>query len=308
MKLCTLTGNLLAEWTFLLPEFQRGATQRAQEMSFQLGGKGINVSRVLCHLGEDSFAVGFASGPLRDLAAGWLRERGLEHRFFGLAGGLRPGVVVRETGKKAPETTFLGQDLPVAADAWAEACAFIASMQPAWLAICGSIPGWATEWLEPVRALLSGSPQTRLALDTYGPPLDDLVRLPAEIVKINAAEGRRLLQDSAAEAKAGAELRSLRRRFSVRNWILTDGAGPIHVAAEGKSPFSLHPASIREISPTGSGDTFLAALLSRWTGAEATPPREALAFACACATANAAVPGIADFPLPVAESHYPMVG
>jgi fructose-1-phosphate kinase PfkB-like protein len=306
MNICTLTGNLLAEWTFFMPEWRSGTTQRAREMSFQLGGKGINVSRVLAHLGEETHAVGFASGPLADLAADWLRERGIEHRFFALAGGLRPGVVVRETGTDAPETTFLGQDLPVAMDDWAEACAHIATMQPAWLAICGSLPGWQPDWLEPLRALLNESPRTRLALDTYGPPLDDLARLPAEVVKINAEEGRRLLPDSPARSDIRGHLPSLLRKYPVRNWILTDGPGPIHIAAKDQAPFTIRPASIKEVSPTGSGDTFLAALLARWSGESAPPPRGALAYASACASANAARPGIADFPLPVAESHYPV--
>ena len=307
MNICTLTGNLLAEWTFTMPEWRSGATQRAREMSFQLGGKGINVSRVLSHLGEESFAVGFASGPLRELASAWLRDRDLAHRFFALAGGLRPGLVVRATETDAPETTFLGQDLPVCGDAWAAACASIAAQHPRWLAICGSIPGWQPEWTEPLRALLKQSPQTRLALDTYGPPLDDLVHFPAAVVKINAKEGKRLFSEGTPRTSAVENLRARFGEFPVRNWILTDGAAPITALLEDDRNVILTPAPIRQISATGSGDTFLAALLARWKGEENSPSETALSFASACATANAAVSGIADFHLPVPENHYPKV-
>lgn len=43
----TLTGNLLAERTLTLPAWAPGRTQRAVAESFQVGGKGINVSRML---------------------------------------------------------------------------------------------------------------------------------------------------------------------------------------------------------------------------------------------------------------------
>ena len=59
----TLTGNLLAERTFQFASWEPGRTQRATGESFQVGGKGINVSKMLNRLGlhkcvQQGFAVG----------------------------------------------------------------------------------------------------------------------------------------------------------------------------------------------------------------------------------------------------------
>jgi 3'-phosphoadenosine 5'-phosphosulfate (PAPS) 3'-phosphatase len=47
----TLTGNLLAERTLTFDAWAPGRTQRATAESFQVGGKGINVAKMLARLG-----------------------------------------------------------------------------------------------------------------------------------------------------------------------------------------------------------------------------------------------------------------
>ena len=50
-QILTLTGNLLAERTLDFETWAPGRTQRARAESFQVGGKGINVARMLRRLG-----------------------------------------------------------------------------------------------------------------------------------------------------------------------------------------------------------------------------------------------------------------
>lgn len=302
MHVITLTGNLLAEWTFSIPAFERGKTHRAVGMSFQVGGKGINVSRILNRLGSETLALGFAGGELADYCSAWLDQRRISHKFFPLEEGLRPGLVVRETDPEPAETTFLGTDLPVPAPSWKAACQFTGQSRPDWLAICGSIPGWNGSWARAIQQVMDAG--IRIAVDTYGAPLAALVKLPLDLVKINRFELGRLLPGS--ESASIRELIAMAGKASpVKNWIITDGARPITAALASGSAFTVTPARIREVSPTGSGDTFLAALLHQWPGDG--DGREALAFATACATANAASPGIGDFPLPVPERFTPEI-
>ncbi len=303
MRVVTLTGNLLAEWTFELGEGLRaGATHRARAMRFQVGGKGFNVARVLQRLGVEALALGFADGPLADLCAEWLTARGVAHALFPLEGGVRPGVVVRvPEAAGGGETTFLGADLPVPAASWKAACRRAAQERPDWLAICGSIPGWRTSWTAPLRA---GSQPARIAVDTYGPPLQDLVQLPLDLVKINRSELDRLLPECAGK-ETGAALERAANRFAPRNWIISDGPRPLHAAFADGARYALLPARISEVSPTGSGDTFLAAFLQAWQ--PGCDPAAALAHAAACASASAASAGIGDFPLPVPERFQPHV-
>ncbi|TVR51724.1 MAG: carbohydrate kinase family protein, partial [Puniceicoccaceae bacterium] len=54
-------------------------------------------------------------------------------------------------------------------------------------------------------------------------------------------------------ARAAAELEP-------RLWVVTDGPRPVWYAVRGDRPRSHRPPSTEEVSPTGSGDVFLAGL------------------------------------------------
>lgn len=307
MEIMTLTGNLLAEWTFSVDATTAGQTHRAHGMDFQVGGKGINVSRVLRRLGKETEALGFADGPLAGQCSNWLLYNRIPHRFFPLGdAGVRPGFVIREKIPKDPETTFLGQDLTVPDASWKAGFQYLRERRPGWLALCGSIPGWRPQWAAEVRDLLQLENPVRLCVDTYGPPLRDLAQFPLDAVNINRSELDRLIDGSETASTPEAIARA-RSGSPVHTWIITDGPRPVIAGLADGTTYAITPASIQEQSPTGSGDTFLAALLHRWSREAGEPAEATLAFATACATANAASPGIGDFPMPVPERFYPQI-
>lgn len=289
----TLTANLLAERTLEFAAWTPGRTHRASRETFQVGGKGINVSKMLTRLGVPTTALGFAGGATGDECAAWLRARGLEHRLFRTVAPTRAGTVVRTLppaggGAPAPETTFLGPDAPPEAAAIA-ACAAFLDAQPAGqlLAVCGSIPGWSGAEFEPLRgALRRWLERGPLVADTYGPPLAWLAALPLALIKINAQELRTLIADADAPPPP-----------PTTRWVISDGPGTIRVW-DGGARTELTPPRVAEVSPTGSGDVFLACILHALFYRGASLPG-AVAYALPYAAANAAHPGIAEFPEPV---------
>jgi 1-phosphofructokinase len=70
----TLTGNLLAETTLEFASWSPGKTQRASGETFQVGGKGINVSKMLTRLGAANTALCFTGGA----AGSAYRHRGAQ--------------------------------------------------------------------------------------------------------------------------------------------------------------------------------------------------------------------------------------
>src|SRR5215217_6191659 len=106
----TLTGNLLAERTLEFAVWSPGRTQRAKHESFQVGGKGTNVSKMLNRLGVANTALCFTGGAPGVECDGWLRERGFAFRAFPTATATRSGTVVRDRSGAHAETTFLGPD------------------------------------------------------------------------------------------------------------------------------------------------------------------------------------------------------
>lgn len=296
--LYTLTGNLLWERTLEFATWAPGKTQRARTSSFQVGGKGINVARMLVRLGATTEALCFAGGSTGADCTAWLREKNIPHRAFANSEATRIGTVIRSPDQ--PETTFFSPDVVPDAQAWA-ACAAFVDQLPAnsVLALCGSFPGWITPASEPLRSALSRfAARATLVADTYGPPLDWAVSLPLALVKINRDEFDAL---SATPAPVLAEpfatrLVALSTSSAVRTWIVTDGGKPVWFVEKGGAPRTFTPPAVNAVSPTGSGDVLLACML-HGRHHQGLSLSDALAYALPFAAANAANGGIADFDL-----------
>ncbi|MES2692362.1 MAG: PfkB family carbohydrate kinase [Verrucomicrobiota bacterium] len=284
----TLTGNLLAERTLEFAAWSPGRTQRAAAESFQVGGKGINVAKMLHRLGTPPTALCFTGGATGAECEAWLHRQAFASRCFATATPTRAGTVVRDRSAAHRETTFLGADSPVDATALLECADFLDTLPAGQvLAFCGSFPGWAEPACEPLRAaLLRWLQRGLLLVDTYGPPLLWAASQPVTLIKINADELRTL---GAAENEFPS---------APRAWVVTDGPGAIRVRDETGRLDTLQPPAIVEVSPTGSGDVLLACIAHARL-AKHVPLRDAVAFAIPYAAANAAHPGVADFRLPL---------
>lgn len=293
----TLTGNLLCEHTLDFADWAPGRTQRATAASFQVGGKGINVTRMLARLGTSATALYFPGGATGEACTRWLTQGRLPHHAFPTSATTRLGVVVR--GGAHAETTFLGPDTPPDANA-IHACADFLDAQPAGaiLALAGSLPGWNSASFDPLRdALRRWTERSPLLVDTYGPPLAWLVELPLALVKINRTEFDALLAPASGEPSLAVRLAVARERWSASAWIVTHGSGSVWAQSVTGPACEFTPPSIREISPTGSGDVLLACFLH----AHYVLGRDllsALQWALPFASANAAHAGVAEFPLP----------
>ncbi|HTQ30981.1 MAG TPA: PfkB family carbohydrate kinase [Opitutaceae bacterium] len=292
----TLTGNLLWEKTFAFSRWSPGRTQRATAESFQVGGKGVNVVKMLARLGVPARALCFPGGATGADCVAWMRANKIPFRAFRTIVPTRAGAVVR--GGRHGETTFLGCD--AAPDAAAlRACARFLRSRPAGtaLAVCGSFPGWDSPAAVPLRAALGRwlARDGFLAADTYGPPLAWLARHPVALVKVNRMEFDAFFPPHLRRAPVSSRLRQVCRRWPVQAWIVSDGPKPVWLIEKNSlRPVALAPPRVREVSPTGSGDVLLACTLYAWLHRGA-PLADALAFALPYAAANAARPDVAEF-------------
>ena len=287
----TLTGNLLAERTLELDSWEPGRTARARRETFQVGGKGINVSRMLARLQIPNTALCFSGGAPGTECETWLNQRGLRYRAFATSTATRSGTVVRDQSGRFGETTFLGPDAAPDARAIA-ACATFLDEQPdaQVLVLAGSFPGWSRADFDPLRhALERWLTRGQLVADTYGPPLAWAVERSLALVKINSDELRALPRTNADSGALPS---------AVKRWVITDGPGPIEVRDVDGLRSRLTPPTIRQVSPTGSGDVLLAGMLNPLFSL-GNSLAEAVETAIPYAAANAAHPGVAEFPLPL---------
>ncbi len=293
-KLFTITGNLLAETTAYYDAVKSGKTHRARSESFQVGGKGINASRLVALVGGRTVAVYFSGGTTGERCRQWLTGQKFATRHFELEGETRSGWVVRVPGKA--ETTYLGRDVPISAQAWSEALDWIEKQAETGdgVALCGSVPGWNEELAKRWASFVKGNAERlTLGVDTYGPPLKASVGLPLEVIKINRKEFSLLVGEKVALSTMRRHLLGQKQSSPVKSWVVTNGAGAVMgVGADGVI-FKIEPQKVVEVSPVGSGDVLWGGLLHGMLhGKKLT---EALLTAMPWATANAAAEGICTF-------------
>ncbi len=212
----TLTGNLLAERTLEYETWEIGKTERATRESFNTRGKGVNVSNMLARLGTDSTALIFAGGPSGAESEAWLRHRGITYRNFETKQAARTGTVI--WSDQQAETTFLGPNATPDPDA-INACAHFLRNLPDGqvLALCGSFPGWEESDYRPLRAEIERwARRGFLYVDAYGPPLQDIVSLPIELIKINRQEFDAFYTEEERTQSVESRLRTACEKWDVK--------------------------------------------------------------------------------------------
>lgn len=98
MKVATLTVNPAIDETITLPELKRGTVHRARSVSFNAGGKGINVAACLADFGVKTAVTGFLGKDNIAIFEALFSSRKIEDRFIRRPGETRTNIkIVDET-------------------------------------------------------------------------------------------------------------------------------------------------------------------------------------------------------------------
>ncbi|MCH6258947.1 PfkB family carbohydrate kinase [Puniceicoccaceae bacterium K14] len=295
-QILTFTANLLAETTYQFGDWKSATTQRAKSESFQVGGKGINVSKMLTRFGAYNEAICFPGGPYGAICLDWLKQNKFRVRSYPENCITRSGAVIRS--ERISETTFLGLDSQVSTQAVEKCIADLSEHTNHFvLAICGKIQDWEDSQWDSFRDFIqSRRTECHLAVDTYGPALKWLLNQKPELVKINRSELESLAGDR-AETSTPDLIDALAQHHSVRDWIITNGAEEIWYKHKKAPSQSLAPPKTICVSATGCGDVFFATTLNELYNKKSLSLENTIAKAADYASRNAAKPTIAEFTL-----------
>jgi 1-phosphofructokinase family hexose kinase len=287
-----LAANPSVDKLFEVDRLVRGDIHRPTGFVQTAGGKGLNVARAAVALGEDVRVVAI----LRGHAGTWLEEtlaaEGVRGTFVVTHGENRSSLSVadRETGGLT-EFYEHGAEIPWAA--WVELteAVSVSLLQTGWLTISGSMPIGAPD--DGYRSIVreARAAGAHVALDAEGDRLRVALEARPDIVKVNASEAGDLLGVPTVrrdEALAAAQkLRDLSGGHGHAG-LVTRGADGVVVATPDGSLLE-GVLYVRGRYPVGSGDAFLAGLVSALDRDDDWPA--ALALALGAATANAELPG-----------------
>jgi 1-phosphofructokinase family hexose kinase len=270
-------------------KLESGTIHRPHGLVMVPGGKGLNVARVAATLGAQVRVVGIAAGTAGAWIASSLHELGVSASWVWADGESRTCTSISDT--TSSELTEFYEPGPIVSDeVWRSFVDLVESTTPSgqWLAVSGSLPPGVAE--DAFATLLQTHPR-HTAVDTSGNALRAATSASVELVKLNASEasellGRTTLPGAGALPSLAAELRQ--HCGGTSTVVVTGGQdGAVMVDTDGRMlrarlPFVGNYA-------VGSGDAFLAGLLTAHQDGQSWSC--ALRLATAAAGANAEVPG-----------------
>ncbi|HEX5936869.1 MAG TPA: hexose kinase [Actinomycetota bacterium] len=289
-----LAANPSVDRLFEVERLVKGDIHRPIGFVQVAGGKGLNVARAANALGADVWAVAL----LRGHNGRWLREalasEGVDGEFVWTHGESRSSLSVAD--RETAGLTEFYEHGPVAPDvAWVELTHAVASRWSpgSWLTISGSLPRGAPD--DGYRDLIAEARAAgvRVALDAERERLSAALAASPDIVKVNVAEAGELLgvptarrDDSLAAASKIRDMAGGDRHAG----IVTRGAEGVMLAGPDGSLYE-GVLYVRGRYPVGSGDAFLAGLVTALDGGAGW--EDALRLALGAGAANAELPGAA---------------
>lgn len=281
----TVTLNPALDQTVEVERYQEGDTNRVVSNRFDIGGKGINVARVLKELGHEPLAVGFAPGALGRMIEDTLLDLGIGCDFIFVPGETRTNISVLD--RSTHQHTVLAAPGPlVATDAYALLRErLVRRVRPgAWVVLAGSIPppGDPVIYADLIRDLHAAG--ARVALDADGPVVRRILDAgaPPALLKMNGKEIERLLGLPLDDETTLLRSMERIRANGVDEVVITRGSrGALAVTSGGT--FRVEVPSVEVASAIGAGDGFLGGLLVELVRGEGWARALSLAAATGCA-------------------------
>lgn len=285
----TLTLNPAVDKAVTIERFAVGEVNRIASVRLDAGGKGLNVARVLHHLGAPTVALAPVAGAAGRFLADRLDAEGIPRRFLDVPGESRTNlkvvdpVLATHTDINEPGPRLSASDLERLA------AALLDDLKPGdWVVFSGSVPAGVPRdlygtWIS--RAQARGA---RTVLDADGDLFAAGLAARPDLIKPNRAE---------LEAWAGIRLETEQALVDAVSRLRAAGADTVAVSLGGEGAWLFvgqgawfaPGLKVKAQSTVGAGDALVAALT--WGLAQGLAPDVVLARAVATATASVVRPG-----------------
>lgn len=294
----TVTLNAAVARTLVVPSLSLGQRHRAPQSVSLAGGKGINVARGLRELGTPVLATGFVGGRNGDAIRDGLSDAAIPFDFVEIAGSSRTSTALIDTTTgMQTEINEYGPSVSVAAKTeFSRRLEFLMEYATA-VVFAGSLPEDVEE------SFLADLVQRSRELGLY-----TVVDSTPTVLRAALKAGPSLVSpnQNEAESVAGFDFieeadfsRGLGRlvEFGAEMVCITspDGCSYLKTGPDsGTGVISAQAPQVEALSTIGSGDAYLAGLLSGLMHRK-LPPVEAMRLAAGCAAANAETLGAGAF-------------
>jgi 1-phosphofructokinase len=280
----TVTLNPSVDRTVEVRALRRGGVHRVTAEHVHAGGKGINVTRVLCAHGARSRAVLPVGGGEGHQLVDMLATAGVEFVAVPVTAPARSNIAVAEPDGTVTKINVAGQPLSAAELDACCAAVLAGAAEADWIVAGGSLPFGVPDTFYADLVDLLRPTGVPVAVDTSGPALLAAIKAGPALVKPNREE---------LETAVGGRLRTVGDVVAAAGELRAAGAGTVLASLGRDGAVLVGPhgqwygeAPAQPRSAVGAGDAMLAGFL--YGGAEG---QQALTVALAWGAAAASLPG-----------------
>jgi 6-phosphofructokinase 2 len=286
----TLTLNPALDRTLWVAKIRSDDSNRIEREEKYAGGKGIDVSKVLTHLGIKNKALGFVGGFAGEELEGLLVNQGISCDFISISGETRTDIIVYDMSTKS-QTEFNAQGPTIQSFELMKIIHKIEKLERAdFIVISGSLPPGVHPEIYRRIIEISRAKGAKVFLDTDGEALKVGIQGLPDVIKPNIHELSRLV---------GEDLKEMNEITSAARNVLAQGVDTVLVSlgAQGmllvshKEQYHAVPPRVEVINTVGAGDSAVAGFV--YGMIKGKDLRDSLIFAVAAGTATTLRPGTA---------------
>lgn len=260
----TVCMNPAIDKTVEISELIKGGLNRISKVTYDAGGKGINVSKTICALGGRSIATGFLGGTAGKTIENVLKAQGISCDFVYVEGETRTNTKVFEASGTVTELNEPGPEIgEKSLDALMKKLEVYASKDVLFV-LSGSVPKGVPANIYAKIIEMVHKQGAKVLLDADGELFEKAILAKPDMIKPNKEE----LQEFAGlmHPMSKEELKEAAQSFLNKGIHTVAVSMGSEGAAFFKEGFSAHcPAlSVKAHSTVGAGDAMVAAMAHGW--------------------------------------------
>lgn len=279
----TLTFNPSIDYEMNLVHLTFSHTNRSTHESYHLGGKGINVSRILHELGFDSVILGFRGGFVGDEIRRMIYHFGLNEKLIELEEGISR-INVKVLGKA--ETEINGEGPLIGGVDMKQLYDQLDMLgKDDVLILSGSIPKCLNDNIYETILSVQSAKGVLCIVDATKDLLVNTLKHHPFLIKPNVAECEEILNETLLTTKEVIAAAKKLQEMGARNVMISRGKEGAVLADENGGIFESKGLKGECISSVGCGDSMVAGFIAAYLKCSSYEEAFKLAMACGSATA-----------------------
>jgi 1-phosphofructokinase len=256
----TVTLNPAIDKTLTLDNLSVGTVNRVVSVVETIGGKGVNVAKVLHILGIDTMALGLVGKQNFDIIEGLFEKEKIVRSFIEVAGKTRTNTkIIDMTNRQTTELNEPGFGVKVSDMRKLEERLKLWTMKSDYVVLSGSLP----IGLDPdtYRTIILDHPACEFVLDTDGEALAEGIKAHPFLIKPNLEElNHAFKKELKTEEEIVAFSQTLLQTYDIGMILLSLGKeGSLLITED--VVYRASPLHVDVISTVGAGDALLAGFL-----------------------------------------------